>query len=107
LGRATATRYGVPGNRQITHVDPGTNSWIETYDRKGHILAQEDPLTNTTSYAYDTNGNRISITEPLGWQTTFGYDNRANVIAKTNAHGEISRWVFHPFFNKAIQQITP
>ena len=58
LGRSTATRYGVPGKRQITHIDPGSNSWIETYDRKGHILAQQDPLTNITSYTYDTNGNR-------------------------------------------------
>lgn len=107
LGRATATRYGVPGKRQITRIDPGTNSWTETYDRKGRILAQQDPLTNITRYAYDTNGNRISITEPLGWTTTFGYDDRANVIARTNALGEIIRWTIHPFFNKATQEINP
>ena len=106
LNRSTATRYGVPANRQITHIDPGTNSWIETYDRKGHLLAQQDPLTNITSYTYDTNGNRLTITEPLGWTTSFGYDTRANVIAKTNALGEITRWTFHSFFNKALQQIT-
>lgn len=107
LGRATATRYGVPGKRQITRIDPGTNHWIETYDRKGHILAQQDPLTNVTHYAYDTNGNRVSITEPLGWTTTFGYNDRANVIARTNALGEITRWAIHPFFNKATQEINP
>jgi RHS repeat-associated protein len=107
LGRATATRYGTPGNRQITRIDPGTNSWLETHDRKGHILAQQDPLTNITSYTYDSNGNRISITEPLGWTTFFGYDTRANVIARTNALGEVTAWSFHSFFNKAIQQITP
>ena len=106
LNRATATRHGVPGKRQITRIDPGTNSWIETYDRKGHILAQQDPLANITSYAYDTNGNRISITEPLGWQTTFGYDSRANVIARTNALGETTRWGFHPFFNKATNEVN-
>ncbi len=106
LSRATATRYGVPGKRQITRIDPGTNSWIETYDRKGHILSQQDPLNNVTSYAYDTNGNRISIAEPLGWTTSFGYDSRANVVAHTNALGEITRWAFHPFFNKAVQEIN-
>ena len=106
LNRATTTRYGVPGKRQITRIDPGTNSWIETYDRKGHTLAQQDPLANITSYSYDTNGNRISITEPLGWQTTFGYDTRANVIARTNALGEITRWNFHPFFNKATNEVN-
>lgn len=43
LNRATATRYGVLGNRQITRIDSETNQWIETYDRKGHLLAQQDP----------------------------------------------------------------
>ena len=107
LGRATQTRYGVPGKRQITRLDPATNSWIETYDRKGRILAQTDPLTNTTSYTYDDAGNRTSITEPLGWQTFFGYDARANVIARTNALREITRWGFHSFFNKATNEIDP
>ena len=107
LNRATVTRYGVPGNRQITRIDGETNSWIETYDRKGHILAQQDPLTNITSYAYDANGNRISVTEPLGWQTTYGFDSRANAIARTNALGEVSHWTIHPFFNKAINDIDP
>ncbi|MEK7678326.1 MAG: LamG-like jellyroll fold domain-containing protein, partial [Verrucomicrobiota bacterium] len=63
LGRVTATRYGVPGKRQITRIDPGTNSWVETYDRKGHILAQQDPLGNVTSYTYDSNGNRLTISQ--------------------------------------------
>jgi RHS repeat-associated protein len=107
LGRATATRYEIPGDLQITRIDPATNSWVETYDRKGHTLSQTDPFTNTTSYTYDTNGNRTSVTEPLGWTMTFGYDNRANVIAKTNALGEITTWLIHPFFNKPVQQITP
>ena len=106
LGRATATRYEIPGELQITRIDPATNSWVETYDRKGHTLSQTDPLTNITSYTYDINGNRTSITEPLGRTTTFGYDSRANVIAKTNALGEITTWAYHPFFNKAVQQIT-
>ncbi|MCU0785624.1 MAG: DUF6531 domain-containing protein, partial [Verrucomicrobia bacterium] len=105
LNRATATRYGVPGKRQITRVDPGTNSWIETYDRKGRITAQQDPLTNITSYTNDDRGNRTSITEPLGWKTCFGYDSRANVIARTNELGEITRWAFHGFFNKATNEV--
>src|SRR5207247_1070713 len=107
IGRVTRTMYGVTGSRQITHVDPATNSWVETYDRKGHIVAQKDPLQNTTSSTYDGFGNRTTITEPLGWTTFFGYDSRANVIARTNALGEITRWAFHGFFNKAIQEITP
>lgn len=105
LNWATQTRYGVPGKRQITHIDPGANTWIETYDRKGHITAQQNPLTNITSYTYDTNGNRLTVTEPLGWTTYFGYDSRANVIARTNALGEVTRWNFHPFFNKATNEV--
>ena len=107
IGRATVLEYGVPGKRQIRHPDPSTNQWVETYDRRGHILVQEDPLHNKTSYTYDDRGNRTSIPEPLGFTTYFGYDDRANVIARTNALGEISHWLFHSFFNKAIQEITP
>ena len=107
LLRTNRTEYGLPGKRQITHIDPGGFSWIETYDRKGRILAQQDPLTNITRYTYDDRGNRTSITEPFGWQTFLGYDERANVIARTNALGEITTWWFHPFFNKAVAQVTP
>ena len=107
LGRATVTKFGSPGKRQITHVDPGTNSWVETYDRKHRLLSQADPLGQTTSYTYDAAGNRLTITEPLGYITYFGYDDRANVIAKTNAAGEVSRWSFHPFFNKATNDVNP
>ena len=107
LGRATVTKFGSPGKRQITHVDPGTNSWVETYDRKHRLLSQADPLGQTTSYTYDAAGNRLSITEPLGYITYFGYDGRANVIAKTNAAGEVSRWSFHPLFNKATNDVNP
>ena len=107
IGRATQTEYGVTGKRQIRHTDPGTNRWVETYDRKHRLLVQQDPLTNKTAYTYDEFGNRRSITEPLGWTTFFGYDDRANVIARTNALGEVSRWTFDSFFNKAIQEINP
>ena len=106
LGRDTATLYETPGERQITRIDPGTNSWVETYDPKGSLLAQQDPLGNNTSYTYDTNENRTSITEPLGWTTYFGYDARANMIAKTNALGEVTQWVFDSFFNKPLEKIT-
>ena len=107
LGRATRTEYGVPANRQVRNTDAAGFQWLETYDRKGHILAQQDPLTNITRYTYDSSGNRTSVTEPLGWTTLFGYDDRANVVARTNALGEVTRWTFHSFFNKATQQITP
>ena len=106
LSRATRTEYGVPANRQVRNTDAAGFQWLETYDRKGHILAQQDPLTNITRYSYDSFGNRTSVTEPLGWTTLFGYDDRANVVARTNALGEVTRWTFHSFFNKAIQQIT-
>ncbi|MEK7686213.1 MAG: LamG-like jellyroll fold domain-containing protein [Verrucomicrobiota bacterium] len=107
LGRATRTEYGMPAKRQLRHTDPGGQQWVETYDRKGRILAQQDPLTNITTYTYNDRGNRTSITEPLGWKTVFGYDDRANVVARTNALDEVTRWDFHAFFNKVIQQITP
>ena len=107
IGRATKTQYGVPDKRQIRHIDPGNFEWIETYDRKHRLLAQRDPLGNETKYTYDDTGNRTSITEPLGWQTFFGYDSRANVTVRTNALGEITRWTFHPFFNKAVNEIDP
>lgn len=107
LNRTTTTEYGVPGKRQIRQTDTGGFKWVEAYDRKGHILSQQDPLANITSYTYDEFGNRTSITEPLGWQTFFGYDSRANVIARTNALGEVTRWTFHPFLNKAVQEVNP
>ena len=113
LGRLTKTEYNIPAKRQMQHTDPDSKQWIETYDRKGHILIQEDPLHQKTSYTYDGFGNRTSITEPLGYTTFFGYDSRANVIAQTNALGEVTRWVYHtnslaglPHFNKPVMQIT-
>ncbi len=107
LGRATRTEYDEPQTWQMRHTDPATFQWIESYDRKGHVLAQQDPLGNTTSFTYDANGNRTSITEPLGWTTSFGYDNNANVIARTNALGEVTTWVFDDRLNKPLEQITP
>lgn len=107
LNRTNRTEYGVPGKRQLRQTDPAGFQWIETYDRKGHILVQEDPLHNKTSYTYDEHGNRTSITESLGFTTYFGYDERANVVSRTNALEQVSRWLFHPLFNKAVQEITP
>ena len=106
LSRATRTEYDVPVAWQMRRTDPGGFQWLENYDHKGHILSQANPLGNNTSYTYDANGNRISVTEPLGWTSFFGYDSRANMIAKTNALGEITTWAYHPFFNKAVQQIS-
>jgi YD repeat-containing protein len=70
IGRATRTEYGVPGKRQIRHTDPGTNYWIDTYDRKGHILVQEDPLHNRTSYNYDERGKAAVMNK--GIKSGFG-----------------------------------
>lgn len=106
LSRVTRIEYDTPATWQMRRTDPGSFQWVETYDHKGNVLAQANPLGNSTSYTYNTNNNRIRVMEPLGWTTTFGYDSRANVLAKTNALGEITTWAYHPFFNKAIQQIT-
>lgn len=106
LGRTNSIEYNVPAAFQLRRTDPSGFQWLESYDRKGHIVTNQDPLTNITSYTYDTNGNRTSVTEPLGWTTTYGYDTRANIIAKTNALGEVTTWLMHPFFNKATQQIS-
>ena len=107
LGRITRTEFGVPGKRQIRHTDPGSFPWVETFDRKHRLLSQTDPLNQTTRYTYDAFGNRTSIADPLGYTSFFGYDSRANVIARTNALGEVTRWVMHAFFNKAIREINP
>jgi RHS repeat-associated protein len=104
LGRGSSTEYNVPSTFQIRRTDPAGFKWIETHDRKGHVIAQSDPLGNITSFTYNKVGNRTSITEPLGWMTSFGYDPRANVIARTNAIGAVTTWAFHPFFNKAIAE---
>jgi RHS repeat-associated protein len=107
LGDSTRMEYGAPGNRQIRTTDPGGYQWIDTYDRKGRVIAQRDPLGNTTRYAYDEHGNRTAITDPKGNTTHLGYDERGNVIAQTNALGEVTRLTYHPFFNKPLTQTDP
>jgi len=100
LGDTTSMEYGAPGQRQIRTTDPGGYQWIDTYDRKGRVIAQRDPLGNETRYAYDAHGNRTAITDPRGNTTHLGYDDRGNVIAQTNALGEVTRSTYHPLFNK-------
>ncbi len=107
LNRITRTEYGVPSARQIRRTDPGGFQWLETYDRKGHLLSQTDPLTNTTSYRYDDRGNRTSITEPLGWKTFFTYDDRANVLTQINALGQTRTWTYHSYYNKPLTETDP
>ncbi len=107
IGRSRAFEYGKPTSRQLTMTDPADQKWIETYDRKHHLLSQEDPLGHKTEYAYDYHGNVISITEPLGWQTTYAYDERANKTAETNALGQVTTWAFHGVFNKPVTEVNP
>lgn len=107
LGRARLTEYGVPDKRQIRHTDPDGYKWVETFDRKGHLLSQQDPFGNTTTYAYNDAGNVISRTDPRGYLSTYAYDARANKIAETNAFGLVTRWTYHPFFNKATEEVNP
>ena len=106
LGRTNRTEYGNPGMRQIRRTDAGGFAWVETFDRKHHLLASTDPLGNTTTNTYDLAGNRISITEPLGNRTLLAYDDRSNPVARTNALGEVTRSIYHPFFNKPIADIN-
>jgi YD repeat-containing protein len=107
LGRVNAYAYGATGKRQITRTDPEGYKWTEAYDRKLRLIAETDPLGNVTRLGYDATGNIASMTDALGAKTQFGYDDRANVVGQTNVLGEVRQWVYHPFFNKAVQEITP
>jgi RHS repeat-associated protein len=107
LSRTNFTSYGTPGKRQITRTDPGGFQWVETYDRKGRVVARQDALTNITTFAYDERGNRTRITEPLGYTTYFAYDGRANLTNRIDALNQVTAWVIHTNFNKPIQKITP
>jgi len=117
VGRDRQFEYGKPTIRQLTMTDPAGKKWIETYDRKHHLLAQEDPHGNKTQYAYDSKGNVVSVTEPLGWQTTFAYDDRANKVAETNALGQVTTWFYNAvttnavgteiWFNKPTGEVNP
>jgi RHS repeat-associated protein len=106
-GDSTGMEYGTPGNRQVRTTDPDGFQWIDTYDRKGRVIAQRDPLGNETRSAYDEHGNRTAVTDPLGNTTFSGYDERGNLLARTNALGEVTRWTYHPFFNKPLTQTDP
>jgi RHS repeat-associated protein len=105
LGRTTWFEYDRPARRQIQMTDAGGRRWVDTFDRKGRMLAHADPLNATALFAYDAGGNVISRTEPLGWKTTYAYDLRSNLIAETNALGLVRRWVIHPTYNKPVEAI--
>lgn len=106
LNRSVQFEYGVPSKLELAQTDPAGQKWVASFDRKQHLLAQRDPLGNTTSYTYDEHGNRASMTEPLGWKTFFAYDDRANVTAITNALGQVNLQQYHPFFNKATNEVN-
>ncbi|MDB6174133.1 MAG: hypothetical protein JWL59_3444 [Chthoniobacteraceae bacterium] len=107
-GRATSYQYGIPASRQITRTDGDGFKWMEGFDRKGHVVSRADPLGNTFLYEFysagdkDAFGSAIPIvgvmkrqTEPLGSITTFdAYDERANLLQKTDALGNVWRWVY-------------
>lgn len=107
LGQTTRIEYGIPDSRQITTTDPEGFKWIETYDRKGRVIARKNPLGNETHSAYDEHGNLISSTDALGNLTLMAYDERANATAVTNALGEVTRQTYHSFFNKPVTQTDP
>ena len=111
-GRFSSYQYLTPGSRQVTRTDGDGKKWIDTFDRKGHVVSKADPLGNTTRFEYYalTNGvteaNLVGGTpasagamkrqiEPLGWVTTFDtYDDRANLLQKTDALGQVWKWTF-------------
>ena len=105
IGRSTSLEYGKPGTRQTTTTDPGGKKWVDTYDRKGHLLSRKDPLGNTTGFRYDSRGNVVRRTDPLGWATYISYDGRANPIGETNSLGQARRWVYHAHYNKPIEEV--
>ncbi|MEO8615913.1 MAG: RHS repeat-associated core domain-containing protein, partial [Luteolibacter sp.] len=110
--RSTSYQYLAPGPRQITRTDGDGFKWIDTFDRKGHVIAKADPLGNTTRFEYYAVTNGVAEnnlvggtpsspgalkrqTEPLGWVTTFDtYDDRANLLQKTDALGYAWKWSF-------------
>lgn len=107
-GRATGYTYLSPGPRQITRTDGDGKKWIETFDRKGHVISRTDPLGNSYRYEFYATGDKDAFnttipvagvlkrqTEPLGWVTTFdAYDERANLLQKTDAIGSVWKWTF-------------
>jgi RHS repeat-associated protein len=109
--RATTYQYLTPGPRQITRTDGDQFKWIDTFDRKGHVIAKADPLGNTTRFEYYALGDPMPAlgssatcpvagvlkkqTEPLGFVTNFDiYDDRANLLQKTDALGHVWKWTF-------------
>ncbi len=107
LGRENRVQYGVPDTRSKTLTDPEGFDWVDTFDRKGHLLASETPLGHTTEYEYDEFGNRILTAEPLGWRTTYAFDERSNKISQTNALGQVRTWTYHSLFNEPVTQTDP
>jgi YD repeat-containing protein len=112
-GRSTGYAYLTPGPRQITRTDGDGKKWIETFDRKGHVIAKADPLGNTYRYEFYTLGETMTApgpggitacpvagvmkkqTEPLGWVTLFDtYDERGNLLQRTDALGQVWKWTY-------------
>jgi len=107
-GRSTAYKYHTPASRQISRTDGDGKVWIETFDRKGHVIAKADPLGNTLRYEFYKAGDTMTgggaalvsgvlkkQTEPVGWVTLFdAYDERGNLLQKTDALGRVWKWTF-------------
>ena len=86
LARATRSEYGTLGLRQIRRTDPASFQWVETYDRKGHLLAETDPMTNTTSYTYDLSNNLTKITDASSNVRNFTYDGMNRRLTAEDLH---------------------
>ncbi|NQU22393.1 MAG: hypothetical protein HQ567_14030 [Candidatus Nealsonbacteria bacterium] len=107
LSRERGIQYGVPDTRSKTLTDAEGHDWVDTFDRKGHLISTKTPLGYETTYEYDEFGNRVSTTEPLGWRTTYAFDERSNKTAQTNALGQVRAWTYHTLFNAPLTETDP
>ena len=97
----------------MTHIDPATKKWVETFDRKSHVTEKKDPLGNKTGFAYDAAGNVTASVDANTNRTEFTYDSRANVLTKkVVALNETTTWEYSALagtvpLNKPTKQTDP
>ena len=113
LNRVTQTDYNLTGTRQITTTDAAGKKWVNTFDRRNHLLTRKDPLGNTFTNEYNANGNVSKTTDELLRITQFTYDARANMLTKTDALSRVWQWQYNHVltngvaWNKPTKDIRP
>ena len=104
-GVVTATKYDRDGRVTSVTVDPtGLDiTTLYSYDQRGDVVQVTEGAgtgaARVTEYVYDTLGRRIAqIVDPgaghLNITTSFQYDGDGNVVAKTDADGNVTRYVY-------------